>query len=95
MKSIPMNSKHNFEQDDCLDILIKKEEKNPEKFIQQKDNNRPNLKRFLKSIPSVPKGKRFHIEIISNWGDTHYVGLTGIELFNDKGQVIEVAQDKI
>lgn len=56
--------------------------------------DRPSLKRFLKTIPSVPKGKRFHIEILSNWGDKHYVGLTGIELFNDKGQRLEVDPER-
>ncbi|KAI1283258.1 hypothetical protein HDE_12838 [Halotydeus destructor] len=35
-------------------------------------------------IPELPVGRHLVIEIISNWGDDDYVGLTGIEIFEAK-----------
>lgn len=41
-------------------------------------------------IPELPKGRSLELDIISTWGDKHYVGLNGIELFNSDGNVIEI-----
>lgn len=40
---------------------------------------------------SLPQGRRLKIEILSNWGDPFYVGLNGIELFDERGQIIDVS----
>lgn len=39
-------------------------------------------------IPILPRGKLIEIEIISTWGDQNYVGLNGIEFWNNHGQLI-------
>ncbi|KAL8175232.1 UNVERIFIED_CONTAM: hypothetical protein K2H54_017079 [Gekko kuhli] len=43
-------------------------------------------------IPVLPYGQHLRIDIRSTWGDRHYVGLNGIELFSSKGQPIPVAR---
>jgi len=41
-------------------------------------------------IPELPRGRVLEIEIETNWGDRHYVGLSGLELFDEKGLAIMV-----
>nr|XP_008121450.1 PREDICTED: protein KIAA0556 homolog isoform X4 [Anolis carolinensis] len=43
-------------------------------------------------IPLLPFGQHLKIEILSTWGDRHYVGLNGVELFSSKGEPISVAR---
>lgn len=40
------------------------------------------------NIPVLPSGARLKLEILSTWGDPHYVGLNGIDLFNQHGELI-------
>ncbi|XP_029802522.1 protein KIAA0556 homolog isoform X1 [Suricata suricatta] len=42
-------------------------------------------------IPVLPYGQRLVIDIKSTWGDRHYVGLNGIEIFSSRGEPVEVA----
>lgn len=39
-------------------------------------------------IPLSPKGRRLTINILSTWGDPHYVGLTGLEVFDEDGRCV-------
>ncbi|XP_044289302.1 katanin-interacting protein isoform X2 [Varanus komodoensis] len=45
-------------------------------------------------IPVLPYGQHLRIDIQSTWGDRHYVGLNGIELFSSQGKPIHVAHIK-
>jgi hypothetical protein len=45
-------------------------------------------------IPYFPKGKVLKISILSTWGDQHYVGLSGIELFDQFGTLIKFREPK-
>ena len=36
----------------------------------------------------MPRGFFLQIKIHSTWGDQHYCGLNGIELYNEKGEPI-------
>ncbi|XP_047570336.1 katanin-interacting protein isoform X1 [Lutra lutra] len=42
-------------------------------------------------IPVLPYGRRLVIEIRSTWGDRHYVGLNGIEIFSSEGEPVQIA----
>lgn len=36
-------------------------------------------------IPTLPRGRVLQLKILSSWGDSYYVGLTGIELYTADG----------
>lgn len=40
------------------------------------------------SIPVLPSGTRLKLEILSTWGDPHYVGLNGIDIFDQHGELV-------
>ncbi|XP_076332193.1 katanin-interacting protein-like isoform X3 [Tachypleus tridentatus] len=41
-------------------------------------------------IPVLPEGKQLTINILTTWGDKHYVGLNGIEVFTHTGEPASV-----
>jgi len=43
-------------------------------------------------IPELPSGSLLKLDITSTWGDQHYIGLNGIEIFNNKGQLVNIAK---
>ena len=58
-----------------------------------KNNLLDDEKTFLEPefiIPTLPSGRYFKIVIYTTWGDPHYVGLSGLELFDSKGEIIRL-----
>ncbi len=43
----------------------------------------------------LPCGRHLRFDIITSWGDAHYVGLSGIELFDERGAPITVNATEI
>lgn len=43
-------------------------------------------------IPELPYGKDLVINIKTTWGDKHYVGLTGIEVFSATGEPVNITK---
>lgn len=41
-------------------------------------------------IPELPSGDLLVMDILSTWGDKHYVGLNGIEIFSDTGEPAKI-----
>lgn len=41
-------------------------------------------------IPELPEGRFLEFNIKTTWGDKHYLGLNGIEIFNAKGTKVKV-----
>jgi hypothetical protein len=46
-------------------------------------------------IPKMPMGKNIEFHILSTWGDNYYVGLSGIEIFNNEGNLIPIESHEI
>ena len=47
------------------------------------------------SIPVFPSGKQVLFNIKSTWGDAYYVGLCGIEFFDQSGELISINPDLV
>ncbi|NWW93275.1 K0556 protein, partial [Rhynochetos jubatus] len=43
-------------------------------------------------IPVLPYGRHLVINIQTTWGDRHYVGLNGIEIFSSKGEPVQISK---
>ncbi|XP_077263294.1 katanin-interacting protein-like isoform X1 [Temnothorax americanus] len=43
-------------------------------------------------IPELPSGDSLIIDILSTWGDKHYVGLNGIEIFSNTGEPARIKE---
>ena len=41
-------------------------------------------------IPELPKGRELLLNVLSTWGDPHYVGLAGFEVFDERGELVPV-----
>lgn len=41
-------------------------------------------------IPELPQGQSLVFNIKSTWGDKHYLGLNGIEIFNSQGEKVQI-----
>ncbi len=41
-------------------------------------------------IPTMPSGKTLRICIESTWGDKHYVGMSGLDMFDRNGEPIVI-----
>ncbi|CAG2057778.1 unnamed protein product [Timema podura] len=45
--------------------------------------------------PNMPQGFVFQVLILSTWGDPYYVGLNGLELYDDDGDRIRLTENNI
>ncbi|XP_052055562.1 katanin-interacting protein isoform X3 [Apodemus sylvaticus] len=45
--------------------------------------------------PLMPCGFIFQFQLLSSWGDPYYIGLTGLELYDERGERIPLSQNNI
>ena len=45
-------------------------------------------------IPELPSGQELVVNILSTWGDKHYVGLTSLQVFAVTGEQVQVKKVK-
>ncbi|XP_075686177.1 katanin-interacting protein isoform X2 [Rhinoderma darwinii] len=43
-------------------------------------------------IPVLPYGQHLCIKVTSTWGDRHYIGLNGIEIFSSTGNAVQITK---
>jgi len=43
-------------------------------------------------IPELPSGSKMELNIHSTWGDRHYLGLNGVEIFSSTGEPVSVGK---
>eukprot|EP00898_Chlorokybus_atmophyticus_P004718 jgi/Chlat1/5247/Chrsp33S00385 len=43
------------------------------------------------AIPTLPAGRSLVINILTTWGDPHYVGLAGLEMFDGNGELVTIS----
>ncbi|XP_042638159.1 katanin-interacting protein [Orycteropus afer afer] len=70
-----------------------KEEK-PEPLQEQDDGSTEMDDGSDFKIPVLPYGQHLVIDIKSTWGDRHYIGLNGIEIFSSKGEPVQILNIK-
>ena len=46
------------------------------------------ISRFV--IPELPCGEQLVFNLKTTWGDRHYIGLNGIEVFSSEGNLVPV-----
>lgn len=42
------------------------------------------------TIPELPDGEQLVLNLKTTWGDRHYVGLNGIEVFSSEGYLVPI-----
>ncbi|XP_031451055.1 protein KIAA0556 homolog isoform X1 [Phasianus colchicus] len=73
---------HHLMRKEGVQTLLKKREENS---VEAYDGN--DFK-----IPVLPYGQHLVIDIRTTWGDRHYVGLNGIEVFSSKGEPVQISK---
>ena len=48
-----------------------------------------------KYIPTLPSGRRLNFNVLETWGDMNYLGLTGIEIFDQNGSQLQIEDSYI
>lgn len=41
---------------------------------------------IFSTIPELPEGRVLELRLLSNWGDSHYIGLNSVEIFTSTGE---------
>lgn len=86
-------------QGDILDEFLQRQkgsrpsdqkEEEPEPVKRQEDGSAAPDDGSDFKIPVLPYGQHLVIDIRSTWGDRHYVGLNGIEIFSSRGEPVRM-----
>lgn len=80
-------SKEKQSKEQLINELLAENERITE-WLKQRVKGRPEEKKFV--IPELPSGRVMVIDILSTWGDKHYVGLNGVDVFGSDGKIVSV-----
>ncbi|CAH1274468.1 KIAA0556 [Branchiostoma lanceolatum] len=77
---------------DVLDeyLSVNKRSKTAERT--REEDEVPDTMEEIFEIPVLPEGRELKINIRTTWGDRHYVGLNGIEVFSSTGQPVKITK---
>ncbi|CAH1795086.1 unnamed protein product [Owenia fusiformis] len=75
-------------QGDVMDEYLEKRRATPIQEEKDATINEPEAEECV--IPELPTGRELVINILTTWGDRHYVGLNGIDIFSKSGEPISV-----
>ncbi|XP_066292007.1 katanin-interacting protein-like isoform X3 [Branchiostoma lanceolatum] len=77
---------------DVLDeyLSVNKRSKTAERTREEEEV--PDTMEEIFEIPVLPQGRELKINIRTTWGDRHYVGLNGIEVFSSTGQPVKITK---
>ena len=75
---------------DALDEYAAAEKKLHKAYSMLTEPNVRSMNEFVR-IPSQPLVKQLTFHLFTTWGDDHYIGMTGIEIFDEKGFLVRVA----
>ncbi|NWZ67427.1 K0556 protein, partial [Acrocephalus arundinaceus] len=78
-----INRPGEYQRKEGLQTLLKRQEEENSVEIQDGSDFK---------IPVLPYGQHLVIDIRTTWGDRHYVGLNGIEIFSSKGEPVRIAK---
>ncbi|VVC44665.1 Hypothetical protein CINCED_3A024605 [Cinara cedri] len=75
----------------------RQDRKTPMNLTVESELNTQKLKNETQSctpfvIPELPSGSILKMDITSTWGDQHYIGLNGIEIFNKEGRLVNISK---
>eukprot|EP01064_Diplonema_japonicum_P031301 TRINITY_DN5542_c0_g1_i2.p1 TRINITY_DN5542_c0_g1~~TRINITY_DN5542_c0_g1_i2.p1 ORF type:complete len:910 (+),score=120.76 TRINITY_DN5542_c0_g1_i2:84-2732(+) len=46
-------------------------------------------------IPTMPSGRRLSVNCLTTWGDPHYLGLNGIEVYDETGELVKINKENV
>ena len=49
----------------------------------------------MQPLPVLPAGRMLLINCLTNWGDPHFVGLAGIDVFDANGDRVDLRPDHV
>ncbi|XP_014472494.1 PREDICTED: uncharacterized protein KIAA0556-like [Dinoponera quadriceps] len=99
------NLTFSVQNEEKLKLLSKQHQEDPNSEISVEDDFVKNINQHTSNIdvqtekfnrnfiiPELPSGDTLVIDILSTWGDKHYVGLNGIEIFSNTGEPAKIKE---
>ncbi|KAJ8607485.1 hypothetical protein CTAYLR_009437 [Chrysophaeum taylorii] len=70
--------------------LLTRDQQQQQQLDEPKEDREFEREETMVEIPTLPRGRVLKLELLSTWGDPYYVGLHGIEVFDENGEQLKV-----